>query len=87
MPTRSFPQGLSAVIAFEPDKDAQYNAEKMEQAAKEVKSAEITRCRKGHGDERGKYYGRPAFRHFGGKYCFSLFEYRSDDYGAVKQDG
>ena len=44
VPTRSFPQGLSAVIAFEPDKDAQYNAEKMEQAAKEVKSAEITRA-------------------------------------------
>ncbi len=44
VPTKSFPQGLSAAIAYEPDKDAEYNAKRMTQAAKEVKSAEITRA-------------------------------------------
>ena len=42
VPTKSFPQGLSAAIAFEPDETAEYNVEKMKDAAKEVKSAEIT---------------------------------------------
>ena len=42
VPTKSFPQGLSAAIAFEPDETAEYNVEKMKDAAREVKSAEIT---------------------------------------------
>lgn len=42
IPTKSFPQGLSAAISFEPDKDAEYNTARMADAAKTVKSAEIT---------------------------------------------
>ena len=44
IPTKSFPQGLSAAIALEPDKDAAYNAEVMGEAAAAVKSAEVTRA-------------------------------------------
>lgn len=44
IPTKSFPQGLSAAIALEPDKDAEYNAEVMKEAAAAVKSAEVTRA-------------------------------------------
>ena len=44
IPTKSFPQGLSAAIALEPDKDAKDNAEVMGEAAAAVKSAEVTRA-------------------------------------------
>ncbi len=42
VPTRTIPQGLSAMLVFDPDSDAQTNVENMLQAAKNVATGQIT---------------------------------------------
>ena len=44
IPSKSFPQGLAAVLAFKPDADIEGNVSSMTEAISEVKSAEITRA-------------------------------------------
>ena len=42
LPTRTIPQGISAMLAYEPDKDIDFNAEDMYRAAEGVSSGSIT---------------------------------------------
>ena len=44
VPSRSLPQGVSAVLALNPDLDFEANAEAMERALASVRSAEVTRA-------------------------------------------
>ena len=42
VPTRTIPQGLSAMLVFDPDSDAETNVENMMQAAKNVSTGQVT---------------------------------------------
>ncbi len=42
VPTRTIPQGLSAMLVFDPDSDAETNVENMLQAAKNVATGQVT---------------------------------------------
>jgi len=42
VPTRSIPQGISALLAFHPDVDLKDNKEKMQEAASQVKTGQVT---------------------------------------------
>ena len=42
VPTRTIPQGLSAMLVFDPDCDAETNVENMMQAAKNVSTGQVT---------------------------------------------
>jgi dihydroxyacetone kinase-like predicted kinase len=42
VPTRTIPQGMSALLVFDPDSDAETNVENMMQAAKNVSTGQVT---------------------------------------------
>ena len=62
LPTRTIPQGMSALLAFDPEVSPEENAENMTEAFQEVKSGEITVAVRdsqvdGHQIEQGNYLG------------------------------
>lgn len=44
VPSRSIPQGISALMAFNPDESADRNAERMKSSLKQVKTGKVTRA-------------------------------------------